>query len=245
VTGASSGFGEAIARRLAARGWRCLLLARREDRLQALAGELGAEYAVCDVSDRARVEEVAAGHPRVSLLVNNAGIPAGGDFLTADPERIETAMRVNYLGSVWCLRAFLPALEAARPSDVVNMVSVAGAVSYPPSGPYGATKHAQLAFSRAVATQLRPRGIRVHSILPGFAVTDGFPQTDLLANPLTRRLMVGVDAVADTVIDALDRDRAEVVVPWWYRPIPVLQALAPGLMTGGLAARLYGRLRQF
>jgi 3-oxoacyl-[acyl-carrier protein] reductase len=176
--------------------------------------------------------------------VNNAGIPAGGDFLTADPERIEAAMRVNYLGSVWCLRAFLPALEAARPSDVVNMVSVAGTVAYPPSGPYAASKHAQLAFSRAVATQLRPRGIRVHSVLPGFAATEGFPQTELLANPLTRRLVVGVDLIADRVLEALERDRVEVVVPRWYRPAAILQALAPGLMAGNLAARVYGRLQQ-
>jgi short-subunit dehydrogenase len=196
------------------------------------------------VADRARVEEVAARYPRVSLLVNNAGIPAGGDFLRAEPERIEAAVRVNYLGSVWCLRAFLPALEAAAPSDVVNLVSVAGTIAYPPSGPYAASKHAQLAFSRSVAVQLRPRGVRVHSVLPGFAVTEGFPQTELLASPLARRLMISVDDVADTVLEAIERDRREVVVPRWYRPAAILQALAPGLMAGGLAGRVYRRLRQ-
>src|SRR5438874_2198603 len=118
VTGASSGIGEAIARRLAARGARCVLVARREERLRALAEELGAEHAVCDVADRAQVEALAPRWPRVSVLVNNAGIPARSDFLSADPDRIETVLRVNYLGGVWCLRAFLPALEAARPAAV-------------------------------------------------------------------------------------------------------------------------------
>ena len=137
VTGASSGIGAALARELTADGWLCVLLARREERLRALAHELEGEYELCDVSDRAAVEGVAARvlerHPQVKLLVNNAGIPARATFLDGDPERIEQVMRTNYLGGVWCLRAFLPALEAARPSDVVNVVSVAGTVAFPPS----------------------------------------------------------------------------------------------------------------
>ena len=159
VTGASSGIGEAIARALAAEGWHVVLLARREDRLRALAEELAGEYELCDVSRREDVERVAASvlqrHPQIQLLVNNAGIPGRAGFTTIDPERLEEVMRVNYLGSVWSLRAFLPGLEAAGRSDVVNIVSVAGAVAFPPSGPYSASKHAQLAFSRATAVELR------------------------------------------------------------------------------------------
>ena len=144
-----------------------MLVARGEERLRALADELGAEAEVCDVADRAAVDALAARvtarHPRIKLLVNNAGIPGRADFVTGDPDRIENVMRINYLGGVWCLRAFLPALEAAAPSDVVNVVSVAGTVALPPSGPYAASKHAQLAFSRAVAAQLRqPRRPRPH-----------------------------------------------------------------------------------
>ncbi|MFL6014499.1 MAG: SDR family oxidoreductase, partial [Gaiellaceae bacterium] len=180
ITGASSGIGAALARELAARGWLCVLLARREERLRALAGEIGGEYEVCDVSDRAAVDACAARvlerHPAVDLLVNNAGVPARATFLEGDPERIERAVQTNYLGGVWCLRAFLPGLEAARPSDVVNVVSVAGTVAFPPSGPYSASKHAQLAFSRATSASLRTRGIGVHTVNPGFVETEGFPQ---------------------------------------------------------------------
>ena len=121
---------------------------------------------------------------QVKLLVNNAGIPARATFLDGDPERIEQVMRTNYLGGVWCLRAFLPGLEAARPSDVVNVVSVAGTVAFPPSGPYSASKHAQLAFSRATSASLRRRGISVHTVNPGFVETEGFPQRAVLRQPV-------------------------------------------------------------
>jgi len=153
VTGASSGIGEATARELARHGWLCVVLARRADRLEALAAEIAGEWEVCDVRDRAQVDEVATRvldrHPAISLLVNNAGVPGRGSFVSTSPETVERVLETNYLGGVWCLRAFLPALEAAKPSDVVNVVSVAGTVSFPPSGPYSASKHAQLAFSRA------------------------------------------------------------------------------------------------
>jgi NAD(P)-dependent dehydrogenase (short-subunit alcohol dehydrogenase family) len=233
VTGASSGIGAEIARALARLDWHCVLLARREDRLQALASELGAEYEVCDVTDRAAVEAVASRHPRVDLLVNNAGVPARASFLEGD---VETAMRTNYLGGIWCLRAFLPALEAAAPSDVVNIVSVAGTVALPASGPYAASKHAQLAFSRSMAAELRPRGIRVHTVKPGFVETEGFPQT-WLPSP-ARRLVIGPERIAAHVVHSLEHGRGETTVPRYYAVASVLQALAPNLVARALANRI-------
>ena len=136
--------------------------ARRRERLEALAEAVGGEVEVADVADRDAVERAGEAIlerlPAVSLLVNNAGIPGRADFETADPQRIEDVLRVNYLGSVWWLRALLPGLERARPGHVVNVVSVAGTVAMPASGPYAASKHAQLAFSRATAASLRRRG---------------------------------------------------------------------------------------
>ncbi len=218
-----------------------MLLARREERLRALANELGGDYEVCDVGDRDAVEAAAARiadrHRAIALLVNNAGIPGRAGFLAADPERIVEVLRVNYLGSVWCLRAFLPGLEAAGRADVVNVVSVAGTVAYPPSGPYGATKHAQLAFSRAVAAELRPRGIRVHTVLPGFVETEGFPQRAVMRNPLLRRLVVDPDLVVRRILGALEHDRRELHVPRWYRAATLAQALAPGLLSRMLEGR--------
>jgi short-subunit dehydrogenase len=246
VTGASSGIGEAIARALAERHWHVVLLARREERLRALAEELGGEFEVCDVGERETVDRVAASlmqrHPRIALLVNNAGIPGRAGFVGIDAERLEEVLRVNYLGSVWCLRAFLPALEAAGRADVVNIVSVAGTVAFPPSGPYSASKHAQLAFSRSAAGELRARGIHVHTVNPGFVETEGFPQATTLHSGLLRRLVVGPEDVAKQVLKALDRDSPEIFVPRWYRAAAIAQAVAPGVVAA-VSAR-FARLRR-
>jgi short-subunit dehydrogenase len=217
-----------------------VLLARREERLRALAGELEGEYEVCDVADHDAVERAAASvrtrHPAVHLLVNNAGISGRADFTHIETERLEQLVRVNYLGAVWCLRAFLPALDAAGGADIVNIVSVAGIVAVPRSGPYSASKHAQLAFSRATTAELRPRGIRVHTVNPGFVETEGFPQESVLRSPLARRVVLEPDDVARHVLRVVERNRRETFVPSWYRLAAVAQALAPALV-----ARLAGR----
>lgn len=239
VTGASSGIGAATARELARRGWTPVLLARREDRLRALAEEVDGEYEVCDVADREMVEAVAARvlerHPAIALLVNNAGIPGRTAFFDGEPERIEQVVRTNYLGSVWCLRAFLPALEAAAPSHVANIVSVAGTVAYPPSGPYAASKHAQLAFSRVAAATLRKRGISVHTVNPGFVETEGFPQRAWLPAAL-RRTVLEPEDIARQVVELLDRGTTETMIPRWNRLGAVVQAIAPTFL-GRLLAR--------
>lgn len=244
ITGASSGIGEATARELAARGWLCVLLARRAYRLEALAREIGGEWELCDVSDRALVGDVAARvlerHPSVALLVNNAGVPARGSFLDIDPEDVERAIDVNYLGGVWCLQAFEPGLRAAAGAGgahVVNVVSVAGTVAFAPAGAYAAAKHAQLAFSRSTAALLRPSRIRVHTVLPGFVETEGFPQRTKLRSRLLRRFVIEADQVAKAVADAVEKGKGEVTVPWFpYRFVSIAQALAPGLVAQ-LAAR--------
>jgi len=179
---------------------------------------------------------VAERHPAVHLLVNNAGVPGRQGFLELEPERIEEVVRVNYLGSVWCTRAFLPLLEAGAPSRVVNVVSVAGTVAGGPSGPYTASKHAQIAFSRAVGAELEPRGVRVHTVNPGLTQTEGFPQEAFLRHPVWRHAVVGPEQVADAILDALERNRTEVFVPGYYRLVTALAGLAPATVTR-LAAR--------
>ena len=244
VTGASSGIGEATARELARRGWHCVLLARRADRLEALAAEIGGESEVCDVSDREQVTEVTQRilqrHPSIALLVNNAGVPARGSFLDIEPELIERVIAVNYLGGVWCLRAFEPGLRAAASADeahVVNLVSVAGTVAFAPAGAYSASKHAQLAFSRSTAALLRGTGIQVHTIMPGFVETEGFPQRKALRSRVMRRFVIEADDVAKAIVSAVEKGKREVTVPWFpYRFIAIAQAFVPGVF-----ARFSGR----
>jgi short-subunit dehydrogenase len=234
ITGASSGIGEATARALAGKGWHCVLLARRVDELERIAGGIGGEWEACDVSDRAQVDDVAARilgrHPAIGLLVNNAGIPARGSFLDIDPELVERVTDVNYLGGVWCLRAFAPGLGEG--AHVVNLVSVAGTVAFAPAGAYAASKHAQLAFSRSVTALLRPRGVQVHTVMPGFVETEGFPQRSKLRSPFMRRFVIEADDVADAIVRAIEKGKAEVTVPWFpYRIAAIGQALVPGLFS--------------
>jgi NAD(P)-dependent dehydrogenase (short-subunit alcohol dehydrogenase family) len=234
VTGGSSGIGAATARLLASRGWRCVLLARGAERLERVAEEIGAEAEACDVSDRAQVEAAAARvadrHPAVHLLVANAGIPGGGGYLDLPPERIEQVITTNYLGSIWTLRAFLPLLEAGAPSDVVNVASVAGVyASGGSSGPYAASKHAQLAFSRGVAAELAPRGIRVHSVSPGPVWTEGFPQNRFQGTRF-ERFVLEPERVAEAILRAVDRGKPESFVFGAFRVAGVLQAAFPGTL---------------
>lgn len=238
VTGASSGIGEATARLLAGRGWRCVLVARREQQLQALAAEIGGEAEPCDIGDRAAVDRMAARvldrHAALHLLVSNAGMPARRTLVEAEPDLVERVLAVNYLGGVWTTRALMPGLRAAAAAgraDVVDVVSVAGTVAFAASGAYCASKHAQLAWSRSLREALRGTGIHGHTVLPGFVATEGFPQTALLARRRLRRLVARPERVAEAILGAVERDRAEVVVPRFpYRLAPVLQGVAPGLV---------------
>jgi uncharacterized protein len=241
VTGGSSGIGAAVARALARRGWQLVLLARGEARLREVAEELDAEHEVCDVGDRDQVERVAAAvrerHPTIRLLVNNAGISGGGrGFLDLEPEAIEELMRTNYLGGIWCLRAFLPALEAAAPADVVNIASVAGTIAAGHSGPYSASKHAQVAFSRSIGVELAACGITVHTIYPGLVDTPGFPNRSRFDNRALKKIVAEPELVGERVARAVERNWVEQFVPRWYRVAAIVQAAAPALLARGARA---------
>jgi NAD(P)-dependent dehydrogenase (short-subunit alcohol dehydrogenase family) len=234
VTGASSGIGAALSRELRARGWHVVGLSRRP-------APDADEHEHCDVADRASVDAAAARvlgrHPEIGLLVNNAGLAGRSDYLDAEPELIEALVRTNYLGSVWSLRAFLPGL--GQGSSVVNIASVAAVVAV---GPYSASKHAQLAFSRSLAVELRARGVHVLSVLPGFVETPGFPQRGRFPFPFSA-LLADAPFVARRTLDGVERKRHEIYVPRWYRPAAWLQALAPALLTRRPSLPARGRSR--
>ena len=151
-------------------------------------------------------------------------------------------IETNYLGGVWCTRAFMPGLRsaaaaaAARGAHVVNVVSVAGTIAFAPAGPYAAAKHAQLAFSRSLTATLRPEGIQVHTLLPGFVETEGFTPRSNLRSGLMRRFVLDADDVGRAIVKAVERGRNEMTIPWFpYRPVSIFQALFPGVL-----ARLVG-----
>jgi NAD(P)-dependent dehydrogenase (short-subunit alcohol dehydrogenase family) len=248
VTGASSGIGEATVRLLAQRGWRCVLVARREDVLRDLADEVGGEVEACDVAERDAVLRMCAGvlerHPSVHLLVNGAGILVRGSFVDAPLDLVERALAVNYLGGVWTTRGLLDGLRRAaasgEPAHIVTLASIGGSIVFTPAAPYSASKHAQVAFSRSLRAALTGSGIEVHTVLPGFVTTPGFPHPTIFGTRLGRRFVVGPEDVAHTVLRAVERGRAESVVPWFpYGLGAIAQTLAPSLTARVLGHAAY------
>jgi NADP-dependent 3-hydroxy acid dehydrogenase YdfG len=186
VTGASSGIGEATARMLAQRGATVAIVARRADRLTALAAEIesagGRALAIeADVTDREQAEAAVrrtAELGRLDILVNNAGVMLLGPIVDAPVEEWETMVQVNLLGLLYTARAALPhLLEAAageprQVADMVNISSVAGRVARLGSGVYNATKHAVGAFSESLRQEVTGRQVRISLVEPGAVATE-------------------------------------------------------------------------
>jgi uncharacterized protein len=235
VTGASSGLGEATAQRLGADGWKLLLVARRAERLEKLAGSLpAASFLALDLTDpdaparvASAVEEGFGG--RLDLLVNNAGGSWRAAFGDEDGgyENVRKTMELNFDAPVRLTEALLPLLRRSAPSSVVNVASVAGRVARATAGSYGASKAAMIGWSDALHLEERGNGVHVGVVLPGFVSTEGFPQEGLKKNPLTRWIVGKPASVADAIVDAGPGGRAERIVPRGYALFPALRILAP------------------
>lgn len=182
ITGASAGFGEAIARKLAAEGYRLIITGRRKDRLEALADALRANGAevlvrVYDVRHRNAVEADFSALPAqwqtINVLVNNAGLASGRDPIDAgDPNDWDLMLDTNVKGLLYVTRAALPFLKAAAHADIVNIGSIAGKEVYPGGNVYCASKFAVDALTKALRVELLETGIRVTQIAPGAAETE-------------------------------------------------------------------------
>jgi hypothetical protein len=239
VTGASSGIGDAVARRLASDGATVVAVARRADRLDALAAaQAGVVAHVADVGRRTEVaalaERVRDQFGRCDLLVNNAGV-GGGAFTGPDSlDRFVHTMQVNLMGAAHCCAALHDLLVAGAPSQVINVASVSGKVGVGPAD-YVASKFALVGLSEALSLSWAADGITVSQLNPGFIATESFPQTRLLRSPFGS-LVRGPTDVAAAVADLVAHPRRERTVPRWYRAFVVMRHLAPPLFWA-LAAR--------
>lgn len=250
VTGASSGIGEAAARRLAAEpGAELVLVARREDRLRSLAESLScpATHLALDLTDddapdrvRAHLEQHHAG--RLRLLVNNAGASWRGTFGETGYENVRRHMELNFDAVVRLTEAVMPQLRASAPSSIVNVASTAGRVARARTGAYSASKFALIGWSDALYAEERPHGVHVGLVLPGFIATEGFPARELRERALTRWIVSKPEAVAEAIVDAGLRGRAERYVPRPYGLAGVARILMPGVVRrvlgGGAASQL-------
>lgn len=176
VTGASSGIGAATARALAADGYLVVCAARRRDRIEALAEEIGGRAVACDVTDPASVaglaREVGA---ELHVLVNNAGGAFGSDPVeSADPEQWRAMYDVNVLGVLHVTQALLPALRASGDGLIVNVGSTAGRIAYEGGAGYTAAKHGTQVVTETLRLELCGEPIRVSEIAPGMVRTDEF-----------------------------------------------------------------------
>lgn len=178
VTGASSGIGAATARKLAQQGYRLLLAARRADRIQALANELGATALPCDITSADDVEQLSAAvGDRLDLLVNNAGGAVGQEPLAeADLDAWQTMFQVNVMGTARVTKALLPALEAAA-GTVVFVTSTAAETAYEGGAGYCGAKSAERAMVGSLRLEIVDRPVRVCEISPGMVHTEEFSLT--------------------------------------------------------------------
>ena len=179
VTGASSGFGAAIARRFAASGARVIASARRAERLQDLAAELGSSIlpVTLDVRDRAAVFAAVSNLPaefaEIDVLVNNAGLALGQDPApTADLDDWDQMLDTNCKGLAYVTRAVVPGMVARQRGHVINLGSVAGTYPYPGGNAYGGTKAFVHQFSLGLRSDLHGTGVRVTCVEPGLADTE-------------------------------------------------------------------------
>jgi uncharacterized protein len=224
VTGASSGIGEQFARQLSERGHELILVARRSERLERLAGELrGSAHVVpCDLATEAdslagRVAELGL---EVDLLVNNAGFGTYGHFVDLDPRREAEEVRVNCEAIVTLTHAFLPAMVKRERGGVIVVASTAGMQPIPYEAVYSASKAFALTFSEALHEELRGSGVRVLAVNPGPVPTEwqriaGHDNTGLVPGEIP------AEQVVRESLEAYDAGRRSVIpgrtIRWFIR----------------------------
>jgi short-subunit dehydrogenase len=253
VTGASSGIGEAIARELAGRGHNVTLVARREDRLQALAEELGNAHGVgaqtigADLEDPAardamanRIEELGVD---VDILVNNAGFGHSGDFANRDRRRLLAMVRVNCEALVDLQARYLPPMIERGRGTVINIASTAAFQPMPGSATYSATKHFVLSLSEGVHEELSGTGVSLTAVCPGPVRTEFMDVSGIggAEDNTPDMIWMTPEAVAEAAVSGAERGKRVVVPGLMNRAGAITGQHAPRAIALPLVRRLYRR----
>jgi uncharacterized protein len=244
ITGASSGIGEEFAKALAARGHDLILVARRKDRLDALAEELDAkaEVIASDLASEAaelpeRVEKLGA---QVDLLVNNAGFGLRGHFAQHPPDRLAEMVRVNCEAVTLLTRAFIPGMIERGRGGVITVASTAGMQPLPYEATYAASKAFALNFTEALHMELRGTGVRALAVNPGPVPTEW--QQVAGYDEVGGEMMPGAieaDQVVAEALHAYDRDKRSLVPGRFFRNFMRLNRPAPRALQLRVTERLY------
>ncbi len=238
VTGATGGIGDAIAREFSARGASLVLTGRRVGALESLAAELEARAIACDLSDRQEVDRLLSEVGEIDVLVANAGLPATGTLTELAEEQIDRMLEVNLRAPIALARGLAPGMVGRRRGHMVFISSLAGKAASPASSIYSATKFGLRGFALGLRADLRPHGVGVSVVLPGFIRGAGmFADAGIKLPPgVGTRLP---QDVAAAVIRAIERNRAEIgVAPAQLRLGAAVASIAPQLAETG--SRLLG-----
>ena len=224
-----------------------MVVARRADRLAALARELGGEGEVlavpldlteADAGARLQAELERRG-VQVDLLVNNAGVGHTGRFLDEPPERIDAMLDLNMRAVVDLTRRFLPPMVARRAGAVVNVVSTSAFQPVPYLAVYAASKAFVLLFTEALASELQGTGVRVQALCPGLTESEFHRTAGTDKVLFTRSPMMPAADVAEESLRALDRGRLRVITGWQNRLMVGVQRFAPQALVRAVAGRMF------
>jgi len=253
ITGASSGIGAVYADRLARRGHDLLLIARRHDRLQQLAAEIAGrtgrkvEVLAADLgapADLARVERVLRDDPRITVLVNNAGVAAVTPLLNANVDDMSRMIALNVDALMRLTYAVVPAFVRRGLGTIINIASIVAVAPELLNGVYGGTKAFVLAFSQSLRKELADKGVRVQVVLPGATATDLWSIAGRPVEQLPKEIVMSVDDLVDAALAGLDQGEFVTLpalpqVEQWDAYEGARQALMPNLSRATPADR-YG-----
>src|SRR6516225_5870143 len=253
ITGASSGIGAVYADRLARRGHDLLLIARRHDRLQQLAAEIAGrtgrkvEVLAADLgapADLARVERVLRDDPRITVLVNNAGVAAVTPLLDANVDDMSRMIALNVDALMRLTYAVVPAFVRRGLGTIINIASIVAVAPELLNGVYGGSKAFVLAFSQSLRKELAEKGVRVQVVLPGATATDLWSNAGRPVEQLPREIVMSVDDLVDAALAGLDQGEFVTLpalpqVEQWDAYEGARQALMPNLSRATPADR-YG-----
>ncbi len=240
VTGASSGIGKSIVLELSRKGCDLVLVGRNKERLLAtkkavMENGSKALAASCDVSDYNNVKNMVSivlkelGH--IDILVNCAGFGICKPFEDTSAEELESIMRTNFFGAVYCTKQVLPGMLARKEGNIVNIASMAGRISFPNYTAYCASKFALAGFTESLYHELKPKGIKVHLICPAGTQTSFFDHPSFENHPHRTNFedMMHPRQVSKKVIEAMEKDIFEINIPTKEKFMLIAKSLFPSV----------------